>query len=671
MPPGFTSYKYEALNAGENEGSAVDGEEYEMDEGGNSARQLHELDGIHDGLVFPTDEERETLRRVPDTMPWNAYLIAVVELAERFSFYGAGVVFTNFIQHPLPAGSHTGAGLQNGQSGALGKGQHASTGITTFYQFWCSFTPYLGAYIADVYLGRFRTICLAVAIALAGHCILVVAALPGIIEHPDTSLSIFLLALIVMGLGTGLFKANISPLVAEQYKRTKLFVVTTTDGEQVIVDPALTVSRIYLYFYLMINLGSFCGQIAMAYTEKYFGFWLAFTLPTVAFLLCPIILIIGRKRYVRSPPTGSVLATFINFLRFASKGRWSLNPLRTWRNLAAPDFWESAKPSRIRPTARPAWMTFDDRWVDEVQRGLKACAVFVWFPIYWLTANQLNNNLTSQAATMTTNGLPNDVLSNIDPVTLVVFIPIFDFFVYPALQRRGIKFTALKRITAGFLTGSAAMVWAAVLQYNIYQVSMPNYFYIKLLHAIKSVQTNPCHYAAATCADADNGQQPRVSPINVWIQAPAYFLIAISEIFASITGFEYAFTKAPANMRSLVMSIFMGTTAFSAVLGEGFLCVSLLLASCHEHVISRIPLINYITDIAHPGLAADPLLVWNYAVMAVLAGVGGCLFWFSVRALDRQEDELNNLSTGRLGNAPDAEMDIDVDEGRRLEQVFE
>lgn len=33
----------------------------------------HELDGIHDGLEFPTDEERETLRRVPDSIPWNAY----------------------------------------------------------------------------------------------------------------------------------------------------------------------------------------------------------------------------------------------------------------------------------------------------------------------------------------------------------------------------------------------------------------------------------------------------------------------------------------------------------------------------------------------------------------------------------------------------------------------
>lgn len=32
-----------------------------------------ELDGIHDGLEFPNDEERSTLRRVSDSIPWNAY----------------------------------------------------------------------------------------------------------------------------------------------------------------------------------------------------------------------------------------------------------------------------------------------------------------------------------------------------------------------------------------------------------------------------------------------------------------------------------------------------------------------------------------------------------------------------------------------------------------------
>lgn len=30
-------------------------------------------DGIHDGLEFPTEEEKLTLRRVRDHIPWNAY----------------------------------------------------------------------------------------------------------------------------------------------------------------------------------------------------------------------------------------------------------------------------------------------------------------------------------------------------------------------------------------------------------------------------------------------------------------------------------------------------------------------------------------------------------------------------------------------------------------------
>ena len=56
----------------------------------------------------------------------------------------------------------------------------------------------------------------------------------------------FGLYILIFKKGTGLFKANISPLVAEQYKRTKLFVVVTSNGERVIVDPALTVSRVYM-----------------------------------------------------------------------------------------------------------------------------------------------------------------------------------------------------------------------------------------------------------------------------------------------------------------------------------------------------------------------------------------------------------------------------------------
>ncbi|CAK5281661.1 unnamed protein product [Mycena citricolor] len=536
-------------------------------------------DDPHAGLVFPTEEELATLRRVADTMPWSAYLIAAVEGAERFSFYGASVVFTNFIQHKLPKDSRTGAGGPHGQSGALGKGQQTSTGIGTFYQFWCYITPLLGAYIADAHWGRYKTILVAVFIALLGHIIMIISAVPTVLEHPNSAFGVFILSQIVTGLGTGLFKANISPLVAEQYRRTKPFVVTTSGGERVICDPTMTVSRMYMYFYLFINVGALVGQITMAYSEK-----------------ARILFAFTRRPLIAS--NSSILATFMKMFAFAAKGKFSASPIATWKNLTSPDFWESVKPSNVAVESRPAWMTFDDKWVDEVSRGIKACWVFLWYPIYWLTYNQLNNNLTSQAGSMNTHGLPNDVLSNLDPLALIIFIPICDRVIYPALQRAGFNFTALKKVTAGFFTGAAAMAWAAVVQHYIYKRS-------------------PCGYNATTCADADGNVIP--APLNVWIQTGSYVLVAFSEILASITGLEYAFTKAPRNMRSLVMSVFLFTSAISAAIGEAFVAIS-----------------------------TDPLLVWNYGSMGVIATVAGALFWLHIRSIDAREDELNRLATGTL-----------------------
>lgn len=111
------------------------------------------------------------------------------------------------------------------------------------------------------------------------------------------------------------------------------------------------------------------------------GYWLAFTLPTIVFLISPLFLWFGHGRYRVSPPTGSVLGASFRLWRYASSGRWSLNPVRCIRQLTADDFWENAKPSNVLGE-KPKWMQFDDNWVDEVRRGFKACSVFAWFPIY-------------------------------------------------------------------------------------------------------------------------------------------------------------------------------------------------------------------------------------------------------------------------------------------------
>ncbi|GMK57468.1 hypothetical protein CspeluHIS016_0403020 [Cutaneotrichosporon spelunceum] len=576
----------------------------------SSASEHLDPDDPHYGDEFPTEDEVAHLDRVPDRVPWSTYMVAYIELAERFSYYGCTVVFTNFIQHPLPPGSKTGAGKEEFQSGALGMGQRASTGLTTFNTFWVYVTPLFGAYLADKYWGRYKTVCVAVFVALIGHIILIISAIPSVITNKGGSVACFIIAIIIMGAGTGAFKSNISPLVAEQYRKTKMFIRTDKHGKRVIVDPTLTTSRTYMYFYFFINVGALVGQIGMVYAEKYVGFWLSYLLPTIVFVTTPLVLWFGYNHYVKAPPEGSVLAGAFHIFKYACKGSWTWNPVKLLKRMGSQTFWDRAKPSHVesRGESIPSWMTFDDKWVDEVRRGFKACAVFLWYPIFWLCYNQINNNLTSQAATMELHGLPNDVLSNLNPFSLLILIPICDLLIYPALRKRGIRFTPIKKIACGFFSGSAAMIWAAVLQSYIYK-------------------TNPCGNNAATCVD--EAGKPLVSPLNVWCQTGSYVLIALSEVFASITGLEYAFTKAPKNMRSLVMSVFLFMSAFSSALGQAFVALS-----------------------------NDPLLVWNYGSMACLAFVAGLGFWFTHRHMDAEEDDLNALDSGA------------VDKNNRRESVY-
>jgi POT family proton-dependent oligopeptide transporter len=532
---------------------------------------------IHDDT--PTEEELHTLRRVSGKIKWAMYTIAFVELCERFSYYGSSVLYTNFVGQDLPDGSTTGAPSDkvNGQAGALGMGSQAAQGISLFNQFFAYIMPLVGAWVADARLGRFWTLHIAIGISTIAHVILVAASAPNVIVKPDAAFGAFIIGLLTLCVGTGFFKANVSPLLAEQNEDDRMR-VEVQNGERVIVDPAITNTRIFLYFYFCINIGSLAGQIGMVYVERYVGFWLAFLIPTGLFFCAPIVLALNKKNYKLSPPTGSVLGKFLRMFRFAQKQSsfWKPN-------------WELAKPSHIAAEDRPAWMTYDDAWVDEVRRGLMACKVFLFLPVFFLAYNQMTGNLTTQAATMELHGTPNDVIQNLNPISIVLMIPIIDHVLYPVLRKFGIAFTPIKRMAFGFFLSSLSMVCAAVMQYYIYKMS-------------------PCGWHA-TDTDCESP-----APINVWAQCLPYILIGLSEIFTNVTSYEYAYSKAPENMKSLVMSVNLFMSAISAAIGQAFTPMS-----------------------------KDPLYVWNYTTVACIALLGGIAFWFCFRHLDSEEDKWNLL----------------------------
>ena len=206
---------------------------------------------------------------------------------------------------------------------------------------------------------------------------------------------------------------------------------------------------------------------------------------------------------------------------------------------------------------------------------------------------------------MTLNGTPNDLIQNLNPISIVVLIPFFDKVVYPALRRMGIDFTPIKRIYAGFLVAGLAMLYSAILQKFVYEKS-------------------PCHdNQPSACVDADGFPNP--APINVWVVSGPYILVGISEIFASITSLEYAFTKAPKQMKSFVMAFSQFQTAVAAALNFALVSVNV-----------------------------EQRFTWLFGSFAVTAVVVGTLFYLTFMKLDRAEASLNVIGTGNRDGFKDS-----------------
>lgn len=97
-------------------------------------------------------------------------------------------------------------------------------------------------------------------------------------------------------------------------------------------------------------------------------------------------------------------------------------------------------------------------------------------------------------------------------------------------------------------------------------------------------------------------------------------------------------------MRSTVQAIALSMSAFSAAIGQ-----------------------------ALTSLSEDPLLVWNYGSVAVVAMFGAVGFWMTFRNADKEEDALNNLKESTyIGGRGDGDAEnvkvIDEDTSARNEK---
>jgi len=508
----------------------------------------------------PTEEEMKTLRHVSEKIPTSCWLVAIVELAERFSYYGLSAPFQNYMQNSP----------KDSPPGILALNQSGATALSYFFQFWCYVTPVFGGWIADTYWGKYKTIFVFCIVYIIGIFILFITSLPSITNR-TTAIGGYVASIIIIGLATGGVKSNVSPLIADQIPKTKPIIKVLKSGERVVQDPNITIQNVFMFFYLMINIGSM-SVIATTELEAHVGFWAAYLLPFCFFFIALLALVLGRNQYIKVPVGDKIINKTFKCAWVAINNKFNL---------------EAAKPS-VNPEANYPWT---DHFVEEVRRSVYACKVFIFYPIYWVVYGQMLNNFVSQAGQMELHGLPNDILQAIDSLCIIIFIPIFERFIYPFI-RKFTPFKAITKIFCGFMFGTGAMIYAAVLQHYIYKAG-------------------PCYDHPKACAPE---YLTVPNHVHVAIQTPAYFLIAISEILASITGLEYAYTKAPVSMKSFIMSIFLLTNAVGSALG-------IALSSTFE----------------------DPKLVWAYTGLAVSCFIAGCLFWICFKHYNYKEDELNAL----------------------------
>lgn len=178
-----------------------------------------------------------------------------------------------------------------------------------------------------------------------------------------------------------MFKPNISPTLLDQMPLTVPIAKLLKSGEKVVIDPEATTQRVMLWFYQLINIGGMF-KVPTTYIERYYGFWLAYFIPTLLYLgLLPMLLFL-KKRLILKAPGGSDLG---NSMRVVGVCLRRGGILKIFRG----DFFAAAKPSVIAQSSHPIEVPWTDGFVEDVRRAFQATGIFMFFPIQMINDNGL------------------------------------------------------------------------------------------------------------------------------------------------------------------------------------------------------------------------------------------------------------------------------------------
>jgi POT family proton-dependent oligopeptide transporter len=512
--------------------------------------------------------------RLPRQIPF----IIGNEACERFSFYGMRNILTPFLVSTLLLYAP--------------EAERAGIDKDVFHSFVIGvyFFPLLGGWLSDRYFGKYNTVFWFSLVYCAGHACLAMF---------DDNKQGFYAGLFLIALGSG----GIKPLVV------------SFCGDQFTRDNKHLARIVFDYFYWTINVGSFFASLLMPLFLRSYGPAVAFGIPGILMGIATILFWMGRRQYVRVPPTrgedpdsfgnvartalttkvegqgnpGLLVAGFGVALAVAMLGCWALKPafwpqdfgfvISACLALGVLIAFGGAGISLQLERARGRHA---DSAVDSVRAVLRILIVFALVTPFWSLFDQKASTWVLQGKAMV---VPHDQwwwpsflvkeasqMQALNPLLILFMIPFNNIVLYPALRRMGLEPTALRRMGTGIALSGVAWIFAALIQLEI-----------------------------------DAG-----APVSLGWQILPYAILTLGEVLVSATALEFAYSQATGGMKGVIMAFWYLTSTF------GSLWVLLTNAGVRNEAV--------IGHIASTGLSENAFLMFFFAVFAFVAAGAFALY---------------------------------------------
>ncbi|MBC7902913.1 MAG: MFS transporter [Gemmatimonadaceae bacterium] len=391
------------------------------------------------------------------------------EAAERFSFYGMQSILSVFLVTHFynPAANPA----------LVTESEARANELVHLFASLAYFTPLIGGIMADWFFGKYKVILTVSIVYTFGHLVLAMFS---------ENLNMFTVGLVIVACCAGAVKSCVSANVGDQFDKSNEHLL----------------SKIYGWFYFTINTGSLLATYIIPIIYRDYGPEWAFGVPGILMFIATVVFWLGRKKYVKVPPTGIKRQNFVTISAFAIQKAFSRKPgQKVWDAVA-----EKFTPQSIDGT-------------KAVYRVLK---VFAFTPIFWALWYQCLSEWVLQATKLdlTLFGdtkLEASQVSFVNPLFLVTMIPVFTYGIYPFFKKIGINPTPLRKIGAGLVVVGIGYSIVAMLESRL-----------------------------------ESGDQP-----SIWWQILAYWMLSASEILVSITCLEYAYTQSPPSMKSTMSALYL------------------------------------------------------------------------------------------------------------------